>query len=1071
MSDAAHPPERPPARSSDAGGTPASLEPGIAFGPFRISPDVDLLYRGSAVVALEPRAVQVLRYLASRPGRVLSKRELLDGGWPGLFVTDDVLKQAVAKIRRALGSRPDGGAWIQTYHARGYQFVVEPTVAGAVPASGPPSSAAPPSGAAPRDAGPGAPDFDQLVGRDAELALLRAEFAATRAGAARPLLVLGDAGAGKTQLTRVFLRLVRAQGARALRARFFDYEASRLAPYEALLDLLAAALDDDDDASSRVEPAADLAARVRDRLGVELPPELTRRAGGAAVAAPDATRAAAALAAAFRRLARARPLVLVFDDVQWADDAALAVIGHLARTADEAALLVVAVARAEDLDAGAGPLAAWRARQADVRAFGVVRLGPLDPAGVAAVVAAVFGGPDAAPRVPERDVRALHASTGGNPYFVAELLRLLLASGRVARGADGRWAWHGLDGVALPDSVADAALAKLGRLAPDTRVAVDAAAVVGDEGRIGTLARTLGTSRARAAALVADAARTGVLTTRGTAPGEDYRFTHGVLRRACFDALAPGARRRLHARVARALGRAYAAEPSRVAAAVASHAEAAGRPAATLRWAVQAARAAVARGRGESAHEAVVQARRAEAALAAAGRPAAAAMVRGLRQAEGEVALAAGAPREAAAALADAAALARALGDDVAEADARLALARAHVALGDYARALVEADAAHARWAAVGDAVGAARALVQLAVVRTSLGEYAAVDALVDEALGVLEAHEAAGDAVAVALAIRGWALALRGDVAAAVPVLERAAERHARAGDPRQAAHVRRRLAWAHHSAGRYARAAAVAEQARADFRAAGDRFGEAKADMAIGQTRVEQGLFDEGIAALRRTLDALAVTGDVHCEAEARWLTGRAHAEAGRTAAARPFLDDALALVRQVGDRDDEFRVLVDRARARRQLGELAGAHDDADAGLTIARALGSRDGVGLALAERSLVRAALGRAAESVTDAQSAAEALDAVRSGERWRAHHALAAVRRIAGDPAGALIAARAAVAVLEGVRAELADDPARHAAVTRARSAPAALLAALLADAGYPGEARATSAAWAPGPP
>jgi DNA-binding winged helix-turn-helix (wHTH) protein len=80
------------------------------------------------VVALEPRAVRLLRYLASSPGRVVPKRELLAEVWPHQFVTDDVLKQAVAKARRALGGEPTGGTWIETFHGCGYRFSAPPAV-------------------------------------------------------------------------------------------------------------------------------------------------------------------------------------------------------------------------------------------------------------------------------------------------------------------------------------------------------------------------------------------------------------------------------------------------------------------------------------------------------------------------------------------------------------------------------------------------------------------------------------------------------------------------------------------------------------------------------------------------------------------------------------------------------------------------------------------------------------------------------------------------------------------------------------------------------------------------------
>jgi DNA-binding winged helix-turn-helix (wHTH) protein len=111
----------------------------LVFPPYRIDADVDLLYRDGAVVPLEPRAVQVLRALAARAGRVVGKRELLAAVWPGQAVTDDVLKRAVAKARRALGDAAAPGRYIETFHARGYRFA-----AAAGPAALPPPPAADP---------------------------------------------------------------------------------------------------------------------------------------------------------------------------------------------------------------------------------------------------------------------------------------------------------------------------------------------------------------------------------------------------------------------------------------------------------------------------------------------------------------------------------------------------------------------------------------------------------------------------------------------------------------------------------------------------------------------------------------------------------------------------------------------------------------------------------------------------------------------------------------------------------------------------------------------------------------
>src|SRR5829696_7586612 len=93
------------------------------FSPFSLNPGVGLLFRDGAPVSLEPRAVKVLAYLVRSRGRVVPKEELLDKVWSDVFTTDAVLKQAVSQIRRALGDAAERPRYIQTFHARGYQFI------------------------------------------------------------------------------------------------------------------------------------------------------------------------------------------------------------------------------------------------------------------------------------------------------------------------------------------------------------------------------------------------------------------------------------------------------------------------------------------------------------------------------------------------------------------------------------------------------------------------------------------------------------------------------------------------------------------------------------------------------------------------------------------------------------------------------------------------------------------------------------------------------------------------------------------------------------------------------------
>jgi pimeloyl-ACP methyl ester carboxylesterase len=123
---------------------PVPRDTALQFGPFRLDPSGGGLFRGRDAVPLPPKALLVLYALARRAGRLVSKQELLEIAWPGVFVGDAVLKVTIAEIRKALGDSPQTPTYIETAHRRGYRFVapVTPLDAAATPAT--PMPVAPP---------------------------------------------------------------------------------------------------------------------------------------------------------------------------------------------------------------------------------------------------------------------------------------------------------------------------------------------------------------------------------------------------------------------------------------------------------------------------------------------------------------------------------------------------------------------------------------------------------------------------------------------------------------------------------------------------------------------------------------------------------------------------------------------------------------------------------------------------------------------------------------------------------------------------------------------------------------
>jgi pimeloyl-ACP methyl ester carboxylesterase/DNA-binding winged helix-turn-helix (wHTH) protein len=99
----------------------------IDFPPFHLDLAAGRLARGADALDLPPKALAVLRYLAERPGQLVSKEELLASVWPDVFVTSDVLKVTIAEIRKVLGDSPKKPRFIETAHRRGYRFIAPPS--------------------------------------------------------------------------------------------------------------------------------------------------------------------------------------------------------------------------------------------------------------------------------------------------------------------------------------------------------------------------------------------------------------------------------------------------------------------------------------------------------------------------------------------------------------------------------------------------------------------------------------------------------------------------------------------------------------------------------------------------------------------------------------------------------------------------------------------------------------------------------------------------------------------------------------------------------------------------------
>jgi DNA-binding CsgD family transcriptional regulator len=362
-----------------------------------------------------------------------------------------------------------------------------------------------------------------LVGRHRELVALH--DALSRAGRGEPATVLvgGEAGVGKTRLLEDFAAGATAAGTRVLVGQCLELGESGLpfAPFAAALRAVLRA--DGPEAFAGYEAEF---ARLLPELGRAPAASTASRAGPLT----DAPRGYLfdLVAELFQRLADARPLLLVIEDLHWADRSTRDLIGFLVRAARPGRLLLVCTYRTDELQRG-HPLRPFLAELDRTRDVERVELGRLDRDGTGAILADLLGG-EPTPRA----VDDIHNRTQGNPFFIEELAV----------------AGDPLGCAALPETLRDLLLARVDRLPEPAQRVLRIAAAGGTRFAHDLLAEVAGLPEAE----LEDALRAAVAAQLVVAdPDGDYEFRHALVREAVHDELLPGEHARLHARFAAAI--------------------------------------------------------------------------------------------------------------------------------------------------------------------------------------------------------------------------------------------------------------------------------------------------------------------------------------------------------------------------------------------------------------------------------------------------------------------------------------------------------------------------------------
>jgi DNA-binding NarL/FixJ family response regulator len=358
----------------------------------------------------------------------------------------------------------------------------------------------------------------ELIGREQERAEFEAALGAAAAGKGGVLLIVGEAGVGKTRLANEILATSDLE--------LFSGVATQRAtpPYGPLIAALRSYLRLEPDGLRECGP-------LRRHLALLLP-EL-----GRPPAESDRATLFEAIRAALAAIAARAPSALLLDDLQWSDDTTLELLAAVAGPLEQEPLLIVGLYRSDEIPR----LHPIRRLRSDLRRAGrlhEVSLEPLSPEQTTALIARVVGG------APSRSLAmTIHAATNGVPFFIEELSAALADGGRLQEGMKGIDLVAGAE-LPIPQTVRDAVLLRTAGLQPEELDALEVASVAGIRFPLELVADLVGEAGLH------EALERGFLLE--AEPGV-AAFRHDLVREALFHSVPWGRRRVLHGEFARRL--------------------------------------------------------------------------------------------------------------------------------------------------------------------------------------------------------------------------------------------------------------------------------------------------------------------------------------------------------------------------------------------------------------------------------------------------------------------------------------------------------------------------------------
>lgn len=536
-------------------GMPGKASPIYEFGPFRLDPAERRLFREGQPITLRAKIFETLCVLVEAHGHLVDKDELIHRVWPDAVVEEGNLAHNISTLRKTLGEPATGQKYIETVPGRGYRFTAGVRIIQHREPGPWLESRLPPS----------KPSVPHLVQRQEELQFLDRCLELALRGKRQVVFVSGEAGIGKTTLVDTFAAHAGGKAPLWLGCgQCLDYRG----PGEAYMPVLEALSRMCREASG--EDLIRFLARCAPAWLVQMPwllsgdelEALQQRVLGA-----TRDRMLRELVESVEVLTAGKPLLLVLEDLHWADYSTVDLIACLARRHEPARLLIIGTCRPGDAKLRGHPL---HALIQELRARGLCEELPLpflDETGVEEYLSSRFNGG----KIPVGLARVLRDRTGGNPLFLANVVDHWIPLGRLEKPPEEL----SLD---VPDTLRGLIDRQLATISPGEQVILEAASVAGREFGAAVVSAALGRGEEEIDAGCDALASQGLfLRLCGTTNWPDgtvsacYAFVHDLHREVLYGRIPPRRRARLHIGIGARVEAGYGVQARESAAQLAFH--------------------------------------------------------------------------------------------------------------------------------------------------------------------------------------------------------------------------------------------------------------------------------------------------------------------------------------------------------------------------------------------------------------------------------------------------------------------------------------------------------------------